>query len=665
MRDYCLIFNDTNIFVSKCLEVSTIYDRIEINSLNSSGKIVYCTETTLNDDTTLFILCFDPPTKCQVMFIDHKRKRFSRKAELSLFEYPIDTVALLTTDLLVLDHNSSGSFALDLIYFYTSKEDKGFKTRFRRIRIFFDENLNFLKSTHISQRDEFTTHRVQNFLAFHFGGFAYFLRVVAHRETNSGLLAVALERLCLHYRATWNESFAGIHAPLLLLKPKTNGCVHKLLTSQNSVVANFDPETNVLQVFVGEYDGEKLIYSMHMYDMQDVHREINRHRMMVSSTKFKYFINCYDNANNISNDLPLPKQLTDKYITVDGVDLCSMSNCRFASHLEYKLVERGRVYSGISMNSDRDGTFYGEISQVINVDREMMLIQTNSHYLLIVAKSGSSEAVFHSALIHHIGDQSTYGTVFDNYTVIFVDGTDVKYISLNCSMKDTCSETVWLRNLRNRFTNCGWCHNWAGQSFGTTPEHCRLSNQSIFLTSHCPPEINCFENDYVAEGNSTSIALDGFFPVADNQRIEVCGSPCNVLSSSESKLLCRTETPIYNGNNLKGGQCPITLETMFLNETYTISPKCAKKLFFAGLFPTSDRHHRVLFFTISMSFVILIPLALCICCLCRNSPTTNKKSDADSETSSESPLSIWFLNCVSHYGSIDFIRLMLDRQFQY
>uniref|UniRef100_A0A915INX7 Uncharacterized protein n=1 Tax=Romanomermis culicivorax TaxID=13658 RepID=A0A915INX7_ROMCU len=307
IQDSCFILNNTNIFISKCLELSTIYDRIEINSLNSSRKIVYSSEITWNDNTTLLIICFEPPAKCQFVFIDYKQKRFRKRAEVPLFEHPIDTVALISTDLLTLE-NSSGVFALDLIYFYTSKEEKISQTRFRRIRTFFDENLNFLKSDLISQRDEFTNHRVENVLAFHFGGFAYFLRVVAHRETSSWLLAVALERLCLHYRATWNESFAGIHSPLLLLKPEMNEFGPKLLTSKSPVAANFDPETNILQVFVGEYDDRKLVYSMHVYDMQNVYREINQHRISVSSTKFQYFVNCYDNASNTSNDLPLPNQ---------------------------------------------------------------------------------------------------------------------------------------------------------------------------------------------------------------------------------------------------------------------------------------------------------------------------------------------------------------------
>uniref|UniRef100_A0A915KU05 receptor protein-tyrosine kinase n=1 Tax=Romanomermis culicivorax TaxID=13658 RepID=A0A915KU05_ROMCU len=196
-------------------------------------------------------------------------------------------------------------------------------------------------------------------------------------------------------------------------------------------------------------------------------------------------------------------------------------------------------------------------------------------------------------------------------------------------MKDTCSETVLLRNLRNRFTNCGWCHSRTRQSFGSTPELCSSSNQSTFLTGHCPPEINCFENDYINVENSTLITLNGFFSEAGNQRINICGSPCSLLSSTESRLLCRTERLVYNGNNLKSGHCPITLEALFLNETYSTSPRCAKKLLFAEQVSTNDHLHRLLFVAIFMSILVLTPAVSFIHGLCRNLAINKKNSDAD------------------------------------
>uniref|UniRef100_A0A915KVA5 Uncharacterized protein n=1 Tax=Romanomermis culicivorax TaxID=13658 RepID=A0A915KVA5_ROMCU len=81
------------------------------------------------------------------------------------------------------------------------------------------------------------------------------------------------------------------------------------------------------------------------------------------------------------------------------------------------------------MNSDSDGIFYGEISKVINVDHEMMLIQTNSRYLLIVVRSDSSEPVFHSALIRYMENQSTYGTICDNDTLIIADSAELPRLS--------------------------------------------------------------------------------------------------------------------------------------------------------------------------------------------------------------------------------------------
>uniref|UniRef100_A0A915IP89 Protein kinase domain-containing protein n=1 Tax=Romanomermis culicivorax TaxID=13658 RepID=A0A915IP89_ROMCU len=448
----------------------------------------------------------------------------------------VDSVSIISTRSIIFDDRT---FAIDLIYVYSFiTDDRKNQSQFLRNRLLIGEHFDVKNSTILSRVEDLSSNLPTNVFSFIYADYAYFLRVKNGKLRYENKRSIFLERICLN--DVKNSEFRSFISSFLF---ETRNC------SDKSIIANYDYQTKTLQIFFN--GGKEFHYSLIEYTLANVHARIN-----------DMFYDCYNSSNafDIAILTPSPKMCRiyrmyeDRYKPC-GVDLCSPTSCALTGrfHIEsYRKISFDRRFSLISSTPINRQTSCDEVLLSVNPPR-----------------------IFHSSVINADVDDSAIS--FINDTLIVGSKNKIEYIALNCSFIDSCPDSMSLRNL-SLFANCGWCYNSFGKSFSSSREQCLLDDKNVFLNDVCPPETDCFENDYINVNSSTEIHFRGFFPNVISMNATVCGIPCQLISSNESRLSCHIESHNPNEINPANLHCSIELEVMFRNKIFKANPKCSKKL---------------------------------------------------------------------------------------